>query len=496
MKLRKRTLGACCSFLLAFAVRAQQTPPAPAPSDSIEIGGMTLRLGMEQDSVIHGLSEQYSLHEIGAPTAAASSWMAETKAGPPYVAVANVVFAGGRLSSVYKFWSVGSEPHSEEEFARILSGAVAKFEQENKAPCVVATNTLEKRAVGLKPAIVTCQGRQKFLSLDIVPMGNGQEGVSLAEVLKSLSEDVAVPEEMDVKDTSASIAPASPTSMPGGQALLEKADAKALVSPRLRRTKADSWVPPDVDQDIPQVAPGAACPLNTVLSKAAKRVQQLVENVDKFTATEVVEHQGVDKTGQLRSPEIRNFNYVVSISQMPGGRMNVEEYRDGGSNPDQFPDHIATVGTPSLILIFHPEHAKDFRMTCDGLGQWLGQPAWQVRFEERAESSHRISVFVVNGRAFGLRLRGRAWILANSYQVARLETDLAAEIPEIHLRLQHQDIEYRPVHFNQGKTEMWLPSTSDFYMDFRGHRFYRRHHFTDFKLFSVGMQQSVGDPQE
>ena len=150
MKLRKRTLGACCSFLLAFAVQAQQTPPAPAPSDSIEIGGMTLRLGMEQDSVIHGLSEQYSLHEIGAPTAAVSSWMAETKAGPPYVAVANVVFAGGRLSSVYKFWSVGSEPHSEEEFARILSGAVAKFEQENKAPCVVATNTLEKRAVWIE----------------------------------------------------------------------------------------------------------------------------------------------------------------------------------------------------------------------------------------------------------------------------------------------------------------------------------------------------------
>jgi hypothetical protein len=327
-------------------------------------------------------------------------------------------------------------------------------------------------------------------------MGNGQEGVSLAEVLKYLSEDVAVPEEMDAMDASASIAPSSPASMPGGLALVEKSDANASVSPRIRRTKADNWVPPDVDQDIPQVAPGAACPLTSVLSKAARRVQQLVENVDKFTATEVVEHQGVDKTGQLRPPEIRNFNYVVSISQSPGGRMNVEEYRDGGSNPDQFPDHIATVGTPSLILIFHPEHAKDFRMTCEGLGQWQGQPAWQVRFEERTESSHRISVFVVNGRAFGLRLRGRAWILANSYQVARLETDLAAEIPEIRLRLQHQDIEYRPVHFNQGKTEMWLPSTSDFYMDFRGHRFYRRHHFTDFKLFSVGLQQSLGDPQE
>jgi hypothetical protein len=75
-------------------------------------------------------------------------------------------------------------------------------------------------------------------------------------------------------------------------------------------------------------------------------------------------------------------------------------------------------------------------------------------------------------------------------------TDLAVQIPEIRHRLQNQDIEYRPVHLDQGKTEMWLPSTSDFHLDFRGHRFYRRHGFTDFKLFSVGLQQSLGDPKE
>jgi len=36
-------------------------------------------------------------------------------------------------------------------------------------------------------------------------------------------------------------------------------------------------------------------------------------------------------------------------------------------------------------------------------------------------------------RAFGLRLRGKAWILRDSYQVARLESDLADEIPELRL---------------------------------------------------------------
>ncbi len=271
---------------------------------------------------------------------------------------------------------------------------------------------------------------------------------------------------------------------------------KAGASARDRRTKTDQWFPRDSDRDIPQVAAGVACPLTDVLSRAGERIQELVGNVEKFTATEVVEHQSVDHSGQLRPPEIRRFNYLVSIAQRSDRYMNVEEYRNGGSDPDQFPDHIATVGTPSLVLIFHPNHAKDFRMTCEGLGQWQERPAWQVRFEERTDRHNSMSVLVIGGRAFGLRLRGRAWILADSYQVARLESDLADELPAIRLRLQHEDIEYRPVRFDEGKVEIWLPSTCDLYMDIRNRRFYRRHRFTDFKLFSVSVHQTLGNLED
>jgi len=87
-------------LLLALGGQAQQTPSASESSESVEIGGMTLRLGMLQEFVIHGLRELYNLQEIGTPAASGSSWMAETKAGPPHVRVANVSFIGGRLSTV------------------------------------------------------------------------------------------------------------------------------------------------------------------------------------------------------------------------------------------------------------------------------------------------------------------------------------------------------------------------------------------------------------
>jgi hypothetical protein len=280
------------------------------------------------------------------------------------------------------------------------------------------------------------------------------------------------------------------------QALVEKPAAEPLVPPRGKPAKADLWYPPDIDRVIPQVSPGTTCPLSDVLSKAGRRIEELVQNVDKFTATEVVEHQHVDRSGRLGVPEIRKFNYLVTIAQTRSGYMNVEEYRNGGSGAERFPDQIGTIGTPSLVLIFHPHRAKDVQMTCEGLGEWRGRPAWQVRFEERRDRRNSISAVDIGSRSFTPRLHGRAWILADSYQVARLESDLAEQVPEIRFRLQHQNIEYRAVRLPETKREIWLPSSSELYLDFLGHRFYRRHSFTDFKFFSVKTQQTFGDPKE
>ena len=281
---------------------------------------------------------------------------------------------------------------------------------------------------------------------------------------------------------------------PSTQALAAKPADRPSASDDTR-TRANAWVPPDVDRSVPEVTPGVTCPLSSVLSEAGKRIEELVRNVDKFTATEVVEHQSVDRSGRLDSPKSRKFNYLVTMARTRSGGVNVEEYRNGGSAPDQFPDNIATVGTPSLVLIFHPHHINDFDMKCEGLGEWRGKPAWQVRFEELPTRRNSMVVVQIGTASFSPRLRGRAWILADSYQVARLESDLVDQIPKIRLRLQHEEIEYRPVPLPDSKQEIWLPWSTVMYMDFIGRRFYRRHSFTDLKFFSVKVQQTFGEPK-
>ena len=254
------------------------------------------------------------------------------------------------------------------------------------------------------------------------------------------------------------------------------------------------WPPADVDEFVPPASSNPPCSLPQVLARAGHRVEQLVQDLDRFTATEVVQHHKVDKAGRLQDPEMSRFDYLVFLSQRPSGLMKVEEYRKGRSAGDQFPDHVATEGTPALVLIFHPRYTQNFSMSCEGLGDWQGKPAWQVRFEQRDPNRSMISL-VMAGRAYNLKIRGRAWILADSYEVARLETDLAETIPAIRLRLDHQSVEYSPVRFPKSKVEIWLPSSTELFMDFLGHRFYRRHTFTDFNLFSVKIDQQFGDPK-
>jgi hypothetical protein len=258
------------------------------------------------------------------------------------------------------------------------------------------------------------------------------------------------------------------------------------------RSALDPWAPPDIDTMQPPITESANCSLLDVVSQAGVRVEELVHNLDRFSATEVIQHQPVNRSGKLKSPEIQKYNYVYSMKEASDGYMISEENRDMTKYPNGFPDHVATLGSPGLVLVFHPNYVGDFSMTCAGVGDWHGQPAWQIRFEELPDRPHRMSDLVMYGKSYDLRLRGIAWILKDSYQVAHLEFDLAEVIPKIHLRLDHQIIEYLPVSFPESDTTIWLPSSAELYMDFRGHRFYRRHTYTNFKLFSVMVQQQFG----
>jgi hypothetical protein len=234
--------------------------------------------------------------------------------------------------------------------------------------------------------------------------------------------------------------------------------------------------------------------LNDVISKAGARVEEFYDNLNRFTATESIGHQTVTRSGALRRPEVLKTNYVALWERAPNGSMKLAEYhgRNADSAPQRFSDGVAVQRAFALTSAFHPNYVHNFQMVCEGLGVWRGKPAWQIRFEERSDSTTQFSTLGIGSKVYYVKPRGRAWILADSYDVGRVETDLAESIPEVRLRLRHEVVECSPVSLPGSNLVMWLPSSVDLSMDFLGHRFRQLTSYSDFALFSVKVDQKFG----
>jgi tetratricopeptide (TPR) repeat protein len=255
-----------------------------------------------------------------------------------------------------------------------------------------------------------------------------------------------------------------------------------------------SWGPPSVDDTKPQLASGVSCPTEKIIEQSGKRVKELVDDLAKFDAVEDVYHEEIDQAGIPKKHTTVRFDYVASIAEPKPGRFMVEEYRSGRSDADAFPDQIATRGLPTLAFIFHPDMRDDFEMSCEGLGTWNEKATWLVHFRQRGDKPHRIQNYIVNGKEYAVSLKGRAWISADTFQIVRLESDLVGPIKEIQLLSEHQAVEYAPVRFPKSKAELWLPKNAELYFDFRRHRYFRRHSFNHFMLFSVDTDEKRKEP--
>jgi cytochrome c-type biogenesis protein CcmH/NrfG len=245
-----------------------------------------------------------------------------------------------------------------------------------------------------------------------------------------------------------------------------------------------------------EVVSGVACPLTTVLDGAGRRVAEFVETLQKFDATEHVANVIVNASGARLDPEQRKFDYVVNINRSKSGAFLLDEYRNGSTSPAQFPAGVATMGLPALALVLHPSMVSDFKFSCDGLAHWSGHPAWLVRFEQRADRPNRIRNYVVANQTYPVPLKGRIWIDAGTYQVWHLETELMKPIPQILLTQEFTAIDYGPVRFHRNTKQLWLPLDAKVYWERRGIRMYRRHTFSNFKLFEVASAQQIDNPGE
>ena len=307
-----------------------------------------------------------------------------------------------------------------------------------------------------------------------------------------------------IKDRPPEVVPTNPDSIPAkrdpnapGVRLFGIDPIQAMSPPAL---SVKSWQPPSVDDGVPSVVPNVECPEAQVIEESGRRVQELVDDVQRFAAVEDLFHQALDNFGIPVRTEKRKYNYVASISEAVPGYIAVDEYRAEKMTLEGYPDQIASSGFVTLALVFHPHMRDNFEMKCEGLGDWRGQASWLVYFRQREDRPSRMHAYKVGNQLHTVDLKGRAWITADKFQIVRIEADMMRPMPEIRLLSEHQAVDYGPIPFPAKNTTLWLPKSAEIYFDFRKHRYYRRHSFDHFMLYSVDTEEKrkvpVAKPEE
>jgi hypothetical protein len=251
---------------------------------------------------------------------------------------------------------------------------------------------------------------------------------------------------------------------------------------------------PDIDAGMPPVRNESLCPLPQILHEVSERATELVENLQRFTATEQIEHTEFRKDGRPHRSTSEQFSYVAEMHENPYGEFWVNEYRAAESQSQSDPPPLVENATAASGLIFHPKMIGDFEIHCEGQTNLQGMTVWQLRFEERPNPSKSFSSFLIKGTEYPVRLKGQAWISADNYQLLRLQRDLVAPVSEIGLELEHSDITYAPVEFANHRFSLWLPKIASMDIGYRGHRYRRVHSFSRFQLFLVDTEEKVKEP--
>jgi len=252
------------------------------------------------------------------------------------------------------------------------------------------------------------------------------------------------------------------------------------------QTHADKNLRKELNEDIP-------CPLSAILHGASERATEMVENLQRFTATEEIAHTEFKKNGKARKASNELYSYVAEIAQVPSGAFWVEEYRSSASETNSAA--LADTGTAAFALIFHPKKIGNFEFHCERLTNMRDGLAWQLRFEESPDPSKSFHQIRIDRSVYQLRFKGRAWIAASDYQILRLETDLVKPLPQIRLQREHLDITYAPVEFEKRQFRIWLPETASMQISYRGRRYERVHKFRNFHLFLIVTEQTVKEPK-
>jgi hypothetical protein len=263
------------------------------------------------------------------------------------------------------------------------------------------------------------------------------------------------------------------------------------------KQKGLMWDPPKLDAKLKVPPDAPPCDLDKVLARAADRANELVDNLQNFTARENVDFRifGAGGFGDTRRSASESFDYTATLVKK-GETFSVEESRKASQVAMDFPMEAQDIGLPEMALIFLPDLRSDYDMKCEAPTNWNGRAAWIVSFRQRKDRPNQTAAFSSNGRSYPASLRGRAWIAQDNGVVTHMEIALMHDVPAVGVRDWYLSIDYAPVRFRSKDVTVWLPQSAQTWAAFEMDHVVMSHTFSDFFLFSVQTTQEPTAPSQ
>src|SRR5438093_4123632 len=181
----------------------------------------------------------------------------------------------------------------------------------------------------------------RTLLAQILAAQGNREGAKL-ELEEVLREYPKSPSASVAKDTLASLAKATPEGTTAA-AVPPLGSVSTALLPSLSVASVTPWAPPSVDTSVPGVAPDVSCSADDIVEHTSKSTDRQLENLEKFLATEHIQHEEINGRGEVSQIRDKRFSYMVIIEHAKDGQVLLDEKRDGGTGTDSFPTSLATV---------------------------------------------------------------------------------------------------------------------------------------------------------
>jgi hypothetical protein len=279
-----------------------------------------------------------------------------------------------------------------------------------------------------------------------------------------------------------------------GILLFAAAVLAAAPPPKAAKAKPRYGNPPGTGSDSRDHTNAAKCDLPAVLAQAGVRANELVTNIQNFTAQERIEFRILDRVGNQSEAGSDDFDYTAVLVRQALG-YTVQESRNPVPGGRQFPIATHDLGLPAIALMFLPELQANYEMTCSGAVVRNERPTWMINLRQRKDRPETTASFTAkDGVVYPAPLKGRAWVAKDSGEVVHLEIVLMHPIPAANIQSWSLSINYARVHFRTRNIDVWLPQSAEVYRETESGRTFTSHKFTDFRLFSVDVNPEPNSP--